>query len=187
MQLYKYTKPLFGCGCIVLFIWTSCYNRKKNEWCTIQITNAKGPVSVCYKQKFHVKVFYHDNHHKHKAKLTSEWLENKTFEWMNVLQWFTRSCDLSPADNLWHYLKTACEAGTCPRRPQYINIQQKISISKLFMQTFLAKLRFSAGQMLTEHDHDTCVNFKTDFWFNLTFYGLVSQTGLGDRSIKTFK
>lgn len=53
------------------------------------------------------KYFYHDNYHKHKAKLKSEWINNKKFEWMNVLQWSTQSCDLSPADSLWHYLKTA--------------------------------------------------------------------------------
>lgn len=53
------------------------------------------------------KYFYHDNYHKHKAKLKSEWINNKKFEWMNVLQWSTQSCDLSPADSLWHFLKTA--------------------------------------------------------------------------------
>lgn len=89
---------------------------------------------------------------------------------MNVLQWFTRSCDLSPADNLWHYLKTALHKHVKPvpaPEDHNILIRHKSSISKLFMQkngmqkiilkdknTHYTKLRLSAGQMLAEHDHD---------------------------------
>lgn len=102
---------------------------------------------------------------------------------MNVLQWFTQSCDLSPAYNLWHYLKTTlCKHVKLFPAPEdhtmliqhknsiYKNFKQKITFEKAYMAKIADATWFDNVLSIQSNIYTSCLIFLGALYMKSNYF-----------------